>query len=165
MIEINETPKVLQWVRGDKLGNVEHVIHQDDEWTTFQSGARIANNLINEYMIYVEGEPLDINNSLISNTVEIKSADKLKPIENLKQGNPIQTLFKKQKNKDYIEFAMNISINVPTIDFFTIIKGTFEHEETIDELHKFIIEQIDDTNLKKKLNESILNLIKDRYQL
>ena len=51
--------EVLQWIKGDKIGDVETVIGIDNEWTMFESGGRIYTELINEFLSPVQGEPLD----------------------------------------------------------------------------------------------------------
>ena len=51
----------LQWIKGDKFGNVEIVNGTQDQWTTFKSGGRIATNLISEFLEPIVGNALDLN--------------------------------------------------------------------------------------------------------
>jgi hypothetical protein len=78
--------------------------------------------------------------------------------------NPIKILFDKQKKTDDIKLSLNFSINVPTTDIFNILSITFEEDEVIEELTKFIQNQIDDKSIKETLDETIKSLIISRYK-
>jgi len=45
-----------QWVKGDNQGTLEDVKESDSEWVTFNSGRRISQELISEYMIPINHE-------------------------------------------------------------------------------------------------------------
>lgn len=154
----------LQWIKGDKVPNVEKVVSQDGEWTLFESGSRIATNLIHEFMLPIEGEPLDFD-----------IADAIQPIQNnvnnqavktqvKKYDNPIRTLFNKQKKTDKVDLKLNFSINVPTKDIFSIISMTFDEDEVVMELDSFISDQIDASFIKDTLRTAIEELIDTRYK-
>lgn len=158
----------LQWIKGDKIGNVETIANQDGEWTTFKSGARIATGLINEFMIPIEGEPLDLNlvqpvldgptgtNDIGPHPTRVR-VDKGKD-------NPIKTLFDKQKKTDKVDLKLTFSINVPSKDIFDIISMSFDEDEVLTELDSFITNQIDDEVLKDTLKASIEELIQKRFK-
>lgn len=166
----NSTQEItLQWAKGDKIGNVEKIASQDSEWTVFQSGSRIATDLIHEFMIPLVGEPLDLNpipemlrpigsNGLESHPTRVQVSSK--PIKE----NPIKTLFDKQKKTDKVDLTLNFSINVPAKDIFDIISMTFDEDEVIAELDSFISAQINQEILKDTLRTSIEELIKNRYK-
>lgn len=166
----NSTQEIsLQWVKGDKIGNVEKISTQDGEWTVFQSGARIATSLIHEFMMPLEGEPLDLNPPTVplgptgSNGPgphPIGTQVSPKPVKE----NPIKTLFDKQKKTDKVDLKLTFSINVPAKDIFDIISMTFDEDEVIAELDSFISAQIDQGILKDTLRTSIEELIKKRYK-
>lgn len=165
------TPDVtLQWIKGDKVGNVECVIMQDSEWTMFQSGGRIATEIINEFMIPIEGEPLDLNiqpqiiESIGSNGPGPRSTGiqgSIKPVRE----NPIKTLFDKQKKTDQINLEFSIPVNVPLTDIFNIISMSFDEEEVLRELDSFITNQVNIENIKDTLQKSIHELIIKRYDV
>ena len=48
-----EKKRTLQWVKGDKIGNVETVAKDDGQWLTFDGGGRISKALLGEYMMDV----------------------------------------------------------------------------------------------------------------
>jgi hypothetical protein len=159
----------LQWIKGDKIGNVETVANQDGEWTTFKSGARIATGLINEFMIPIEGEPLDLNpiqpvldgprgtNGPGPHPSGERTVSKPKD-------NPIKTLFDKQKKTDKVDLKLTFSINVPSKDIFDIISMSFDEDEVLVELDSFISNQIDADVLKDTLRTSIEELIQKRFK-
>ena len=161
----------LQWVKGDKIGNIEKVSSQDNEWTIFQSGSRISTGLIHEFMIPIEGEPLSFDPTqpvLEGPTGSVGPGPHPAGIsESAKSAkeNPIKTLFNKQKKTDKVDLKLSFSINVPAKDIFDIISMTFDEEEVITELDSFISNQIDPSILKDTLRTSIEELIINRYKL
>lgn len=159
----------LQWVKGDKIGNVEKVSNQDSQWTVFQSGSRIATGLINEFMIPLEGEPLDLGTlpeitDLQPPNEKVTRSAKTPILTKPAKENPIKTLFDKQKKTDNVDLRLTFSINVPTKDIFNIISMTFDEDEVIAELDSFISSQINQEILKDTLRTSIEELIKTRYK-
>jgi hypothetical protein len=168
-----ETEVALQWIKGDKIGNVEIVKNKDNEWTTFKSGTRIASNLINEFMIPLEGEPLDFNyqQPIPNNTLDknglgsppISETGKLNTDK--KVDNPIKTLFNKQKKTDSVSLTLTFSVNVPTKDIFDIISMTFDEDEVLTELNSFISNQIEENVLKDTLKTSIEDLIQNKFKV
>lgn len=160
----------LQWIKGDKIGNVEKLSSQDEEWTVFESGSRIATGLINEFMIPVEGEPLDLNPSSIPpvaaefNKADSRVTGTRTSTKSVKE-NPIKTLFDKQKKTDKVDLKLTFSINVPSKDIFDIISMTFDEDEVVMELDSFISTQINSEILKDTLRTSIEELINTRYKI
>jgi hypothetical protein len=160
----------LQWIKGDKIGSVEQIATQEGEWTIFHSGARIATNLINEFMIPIEGEPLDLNpvQAIPNGPIATNGPASQPPSErivNKQKDNPIKTLFDKQKKTDSIDLKLTFSINVPSKDIFDIISMTFDEDEVINELNSFISNQINPDVLKDTLKTSIEELIKKRFNI
>lgn len=154
---------LLQWIKGDKIGNVEKVVSQDNEWTTFEGGSRIATELINEFMIPIEGEPLDLSMSTETQRPKVQRHTAARKTETL-QVSPIKTLFDKQKKTDKVDLKFSFSINVPTKEIFDIISMTFDKDEVIVELDSFISSQINSELLKDTLRTSIEELIANRYK-
>lgn len=164
-----EKPEVLlQWIKGDKIGNVERIANQDGEWTVFQSGARIASELLNEFLIPIEGEPLDLNiqpeilgltgsNGPGPHPIGVQGS--AKPVRE----NPIKTLFNKQKKTDQVNLEFSIPVSVPLPDIFNIISMSFDEEEVLRELDSFITNQVNIETLKSALQDSIHDLIATRY--
>lgn len=165
----NSTQEItLQWIKGDKIGNIEKIANQDGEWTTFQSGSRIATGLINEFLLPIEGEPLDLNTPLemlgpVGTNGPGPHPTGVQGSTKLTRENPIKTLFDRQKKTDKVELKLTFSISVPAKDIFDIISMTFDEDEVIAELDSFISAQINPEILKDTLRTSIEELIKDRY--
>lgn len=163
-----EEGRQLQWTKGDKIGTVEEISMHENEWTKFKSGSRIATNLINEFMIPIEGEPLDFNqvsekpliqNKVDTNLINANSSSKLN-----KNSNPIKILFDKQKKTENIELNLKFLINVPSSDIFDIINMSFDESEVTEELNSFILNQINETLLKDTLNKAVETLILEKYK-
>lgn len=166
-----KTPDItLQWIKGDKVGNVEKIVSQDGEWTMFQSGARIASELLGEFLIPIEGEPLDLN--IQSEITGPTGSNGPGPHPTGLQGlvkqvreNPIKTLFDKQKKTDQINLEFSIPVSVPLTDIFNIISMSFGEEEVLKELDLFILNQVNIENIKDTLQKSIHDLIIKRYNI
>jgi len=159
---------LLQWIKGDKTGNIERMTGQDSEWTLFESGSRISTNLINEFMLPVEGEPLDLNPIQPPldgpRGTNGPGPDPIGVRLDQRKDNPIKTLFDKQKKTDKVDLKLTFSVNVPAKDIFDIINMTFGEDEVLIELDSFISNQIDETILKDTLRTSIEELIKAKYK-
>jgi hypothetical protein len=163
-IEINR----VQWIKGDKIGNIETIIGTDKEWTLFQSGSRISSTLLNEFMIPVNGDDALDFNSAPSETVS------LQPTRNTNRAtlnvskatgtNPIRMLFDKQKNSTKVKLSLSLDIIIPKEDLFNIMICSFEEAEVMKELCSFISDQVKDDEVKESIKESIQALITERYK-
>ena len=150
-----------QWVKGDKIGNVETIKSEDGEWTLFESGGRINTGLIGEYMIPYDGiEDPEPVNSMASVSIPQQPQHKVKADSR----SPIRVLIDKQK--DYTEFDLNINLPVKLINkpMYKILATSFGEEEATDELVAFVEHQIQTDSVIELLKESIISLIKERYQ-
>lgn len=161
MIQFYEEGQRLQWSKGEKIGNVEIITTQDSEWTTFNSGARIATDLINEFMIPIDIEPLDFTQIELATpgAVNIPTPIKVDVVNK----NPIRILFNKQKKIDTLDLTLTFPINTPTRDIFDIINETFDEAEVIDELTAFIMDQINTESVHAKLIAEVHGLITKRF--
>ncbi len=157
----------LQWIKGDKFGTVETVKGIDNEWTLFNSGGRIATNLIPEFLEPVNGEPLDFNNASPTKSVLKKAAKVYKEKVPTQEAtsSPIRTLFDKQKKNDKIKLNLTFPIEVPKKAIYEIISSSFDADEVNDELESFIKNQISDDLILDSLFDSITELIKTRYKI
>jgi len=158
-------PIKLQWIKGDKIGNVETVKGSDSEWTLFESGARISSSLINEFMIPIgSNDPILDFDSAVSN---VTNTSRKREQQNLSkphiEKNPVRMLFDKQKNADEVTLSLSLNITVPKKEIFNIISVSFEEEEVIKELRSFIEDQIKEDLVKESIKNSIHSLIEERY--
>ena len=153
-------PIKLQWIKGDKIGNVETVKGTSNEWTLFESGTRISSSLINEFMIPIGSyDPvLDFDSA----TSEVPSVQR-KRESSPQQKSPIRILFDKQKNADEVSLTLSLQITVPKKDVFDIMSVSFEEDEVIKELRSFIEDQIRDERVKEAIKDSVYSLIEERY--
>jgi hypothetical protein len=153
----------LQWIKGDKIGTVEVISGNDGEWTTFESGSRIATSLISEFLMPIDGEPLDFSPP---NPALTKAAEtyKEKVTTQPKVASPIRTLFDKQKKNDSVKLNLTFPIDVPKKAIYEIISTSFDLDEVNEELESYIKDQISEDLVKDSLFESIKQLIKSRYQ-
>tara|TARA_B100000900_G_scaffold402153_1_gene407690 strand:- start:1756 stop:2226 length:471 start_codon:yes stop_codon:yes gene_type:complete len=155
---MSEEKVKLQWVKGDKAGTVEIVEGTDGQWTIFEGGGRIATNLISEFMLdtsisgVIDSSDLNLepqNQPIPVNEKEVKPAQK----------SPIRSLLDSSKNLAYSNLEFNIAVQIPTASLYSVLLDSFG-DDSIDEIHSFVIDQVDQEVFKKALVEAIENLFK-----
>lgn len=156
----------FQWIKGDKIGTVETVKGIDGEWTTFESGRRINTGLIPEFLMVVNGEPLDFSEPPPPKPALQKAAKTHKEkVVSQPTASPIRTLFDKQKKNDKIKLNLSFPIEVPKEGIYEIISSSFDADEVNTELESFIKDQISESLIKDSLIQSITELISSRYKI
>jgi hypothetical protein len=167
MSEETKVAQRYQWIKSDKTGNVVEVDNEDEEWTYFKGGSRILTQLITEFLLPLEGDALPLTSDLNtinttplpqSSTIDVKST------EVTPEKSPIAILFDKQKKNDKIKLEIEFTIEIPKVDIYNIIHASFEKEIVIDELKNYILNQLEEDDILDAINNSIDNLIKDRYK-
>jgi len=159
MSEETEVQK-LQWVKGDKQGNVEIVKEQDGEWTTFQSGGRISNSLLKEFMILIQ------NDNEILDFEEVNAPPPtVKELGNPlgKKSSPILTLLEKMEDFDELELNLKLNIKIPKREVMSLLSSTFGEDDFDADLKTFVEEQARSKDLKGILSnelELLLNNLK-----
>lgn len=78
--------------------------------------------------------------------------------KNIKQNSPIHELCEKAK-KTQVSFDTTISLNIPPISLFTVIKDTFDNGE--DEFLDYVVENIDSSILRETIKECIYKIYKE----
>ncbi len=154
----------LQWIKGEKFGTVEIVKGIDNEWTLFVSGGRIATNLISEFLVPVNGKPLDFNPT-VPPLAQTPTAHKEKIPPQPEVASPIRTLFDKQKKNDKVKLNLTFPIEVPKKAIYEIISSSFDADEVNNELESFIKNQVSEDLILDSLFDSIKELIKTRYKI
>lgn len=144
-----------QWVKGEKSGNVELYHSHDAEWIYFKSGARISVNLLQEFMLQVEGE-IAMDMSITKSRPEPRQKEVAQKKED---PNPIKALLN-QATKEKLQFAYRFDLDIPKATVYNLIKDSFDVDvdsivvDTLmlhidkNELHKQVKEQIKTQILK-----------------
>tara|TARA_Y100001938_G_C7946234_1_gene356894 strand:+ start:326 stop:805 length:480 start_codon:yes stop_codon:yes gene_type:complete len=146
------TAQKFRWIKSEKAGDIVELDKKDDNWTYFQGGSRIANELLEEYLEPVaEGMPLGAGEPKIEPTKEKKET-------------PISILFNKQKKNDKVKLTINLPIEVPKKSIYDIIEASFDEKEVVEELEAFIRTQLDQDKMQKMVDKSIQSLIKEKYK-
>ena len=161
----NTEEKKLQWIKGDKFGTVEIVKSVDGEWTLFNSGRRIATNLISEFLEPVSNEPLDFSQPTPVLEKNKHHINKGIVAQQKETTSPIRILFDKQKKNDKVKLNLTFPIEVPKKAIYEIISSSFDYEEVNSELESFIKNQISEDLILDSLFDSIKELIKTRYKI
>jgi len=164
MADSIETVDIIkyQWIKGDKIGNVEIVDREDDGWTIFKGGGRINTSLISEFMMLVDGDELDFDPptpALVSAAETYK--EKVKPQK--QTASPIRTLLDKQKKLDKHNIEISIPIDLLSVDMYSLLSTSFDEDEVNQELQQYIEDQIKTEKVIEMVQESIQSLIRQRY--
>jgi hypothetical protein len=166
MNTLNDTGEIkrMQWVKGDKLGSVETVSQVDSEWIYFDSGARIASSLLNEYMIPIFDEPLNFNNTEQPISKPKRQTVESKQKNNSDNSNPIRILLNNQKSIDEVDLKVSFTVKLPKKEILKVLDSAFDNSEILPELELYVIDQVNEEFIKNNLIESIKSLIKSKYK-
>ena len=151
-----EEPLKLQWIKGDKFGDVETVDKEEGEFTLFQGGGKIFTNLIPEFLT----ENIDTE----MNVLEAPTKTKETPIKKEVETSPLRILLDKQKKLDKVPMGISFSINIPKKNVIEVLESTFDPEELHEELEKFIEDQLDIETVLSTIKDSVKILIQEKYK-
>jgi hypothetical protein len=155
-----EDPQKLQWIKGDKFGDVETVDKVDGEFTLFTGGGKIYTNLIPEFLTEVTDDTvMDLSTP----------PPKIAPPSPEKQTNKVETsalrtLLDKQKKLDKVPMGISFSVNIPKKKIVDVLESTFDPEELHKELEGFIEDQLDTEVILNTVKDSIKILIQEKYK-
>jgi hypothetical protein len=146
-----------QWIKGEKSGNVELYHSHDDEWVYFKNGGRISVNLLQEFMLQVEGEvPMDM--SITKSRPEPRQKE---VVQKKEDPNPIKALLN-QAAKEKLQFAYRFDLDIPKATVYNLIKDSFDAD--IDSIVvDMLMLHIDKNELHKQVREQIQTQILKFY--
>tara|TARA_B100001057_G_scaffold487261_1_gene569704 strand:+ start:548 stop:1054 length:507 start_codon:yes stop_codon:yes gene_type:complete len=160
-----EEPKNLQWIKGDKIGNVETVEKVDGDFTVFVGGGKIFTDVLEEFL-----QPIDDN--LAGELMKTQSAPtqtqapvpppKEQPVKT--ETSALRTLLDKQKKLDKVPMGISFSVNIPKKKIIDVLESTFDPEELHKELENFIEDQLDNEVILNTVKDSIKILIQEKYK-
>lgn len=155
----------FQWIKGDDTSMIEKfrdiTANGDLIFIEFQSGKRINQELLNEYMItFPASVPVPSNPAVQAPTTTInqKPSDfsvtsiDYPDAKNQSIDSPIYKLLKKQK-KNIVEVSIKLKLNLPPKDLYSVLSGSFEDAEK--EIIDFVLDGVDIENIKTALADSI----------
>jgi hypothetical protein len=154
MSEMQEV-KRLQWIKGDKIGNIEVIKGESPEWIEFESGGRIAKTLSEEFMMAV-GD----NGPIIDSVKDEALMPTKEHVESIvKDENPIMSLFKKMESTETHTLNVAVNINTPGKDVYNILSNSFGKNVIKDTLKKYIINQLTEEVLTDSMEEAVDKII------
>lgn len=161
--------KDFQWIKGEKMGNIEGFRDVISDETTgmsfleFVSGGRINLELLNEYMdmfpvskVNFSNVPTAITHSeipAITQTTQAK-VQKIQPqVSSIElEESPIYTLLKKQK-ENWVNVNITLKLNLPSKSLYNVLISSFDGAE--NEVIDYVTEGIDIEDIREALGESI----------
>jgi hypothetical protein len=144
-----EEGKNLQWIKGDKAGSVETILTIDNEWVIFQSGGRISSELIHEFMVDTQEGVLDFS---------IQQVERVSQ-PNVRNESALMTLLKKMSKTEEHILEIKIPIKIPTLGMYHVLNDTFEDTEVHEEIKKYVLNQINDKEVKQSVASSVEEVI------
>ena len=144
-----------QWIKGDKIGNVEDIIDYGQEWITFKNGGRIASSLLNEFMV-----PIQWDNQIMdfsSQTEVPKQPQKITKREEKPQTSFLYDLIDNIKVKENHITEFEINFKLPKKEMINVLVSSYAEEEVLLTLKEYVLNQID----MKSLHETIKSKFSD----
>lgn len=150
--------KTYQWIKGEKLGKIEHAVDFGNEWVTFQSGNRVSSTLLNEFLIpiFSEAEALDFKtqdvlpnqNPVINNKTEEKP-----------KRSPIYELIQNIKNKEEQTVHLKLNFTLPKREMINILLLSYDESEVLETLKDYVLAQVNENTLKAEINKNIVDFL------
>tara|TARA_R110002050_G_scaffold123404_1_gene242171 strand:- start:34 stop:591 length:558 start_codon:yes stop_codon:yes gene_type:complete len=178
---IEETPqeevqelKYYQWIKGDQSGSVVTIKEEDSNWITFNEGGRLATEFRSEFIQELDsdiaGEFINTPNSTVdplnqsaTSVDPITKSDPIIPALDTTPS-PIRVLFDKQKKNNKVKLLLEFPINIPTKGVYELMSTSFDKKEVDEQLHDFIVDQLDEDEITDYLFDSIKSLIESKYK-
>jgi hypothetical protein len=156
-----------QWIKGEKMGTVESFLKEEAEggmsWTYFESGRRINSSMISEFLIALPpGEipmEMEISKETSPSSLPIQNEKK----EKKREISPIRSLLERQKNPKIEKIQVQVELEIPSKDLFSVLEETFGREEMIEEIKNLSLEKISMEFLSEKAKEQIQQFINKYY--
>jgi hypothetical protein len=155
-------PKQFQWNHAsENRGQVTYfkdVVFEDGiVWVLFTNGTRCNYDLLGEFLVAVDGEPLDLDipkvSSALATPVSASVSAKSVPI---KPSSPIHSLLQKQR-PNMVDLDLRLTLNVPSHNLYEILNSSFENAE--DDIINYALQ---DVNIQV-VQEAIRKAIREYY--
>jgi len=161
--------KDFQWIKGEKMGNIEGFRDVISDETTgmsfleFVSGGRINLELLNEYMDMFPASKVDFSGMHtaithseippITQTTQAKVQKIQHQVSSIElEESPIYTLLKKQK-ENWVNVNITLKLNLPSKSLYNVLISSFDGAE--NEVIDYVTEGIDIEDIRAALGESI----------
>lgn len=166
-----------QWIKGDNIGIIEKFKESSNGFIIFESGRRINENLLYEFLIEVNDEidTLDINNiPKVKTAFDIETEAGLKfekninnkknqsGVKNIKSENPIRILLEKQSKNNSVKVEIEFDINIPKKEVIKLLQESF-NDNVEEELISFIKDKLNKDEIINKVYTQIEKTIKSYY--
>jgi len=156
-----EEPQRLQWIKGDRFGNVETVEKEEGEFTIFKGGSKIYTNLIPEFLT----TDIDANMKADAKPSKLPPPTDISTETSAKvEKSALRILLDKQKKLDKVPMGISFSVNIPKKKIIDVLESTFDTEELHIELENFIEDQLDTEVILNTVKDSIKILIQEKYK-
>ena len=166
----DELSKVdFQWIKGDKMGNVEKFdgVLQDEAtgmtFVNFKGGGRINLELLEEYLDTFPATKVDFDDTQISPDVPVNvlpnevqpqpASPKRNTVSSVAlEESPIYKLLKQQK-ENWVNVNISLKLNLPPKSLFNVLISSFDSAN--EEIINYVTEGIDIEDIRAALAESI----------
>lgn len=161
-----------QWIKGDKMGNVEKYdgVTQDEAtgmtFVNFKGGGRINIELLEEYLDTFPATKVDFDNTHanikapIEPELPVSVSSQPDPFPQKRntvssvalEESPIYKLLKQQK-ENWVNVSISLKLNLPPKSLYNVLITSFDGAN--DEIINYVTEGIDIDDIRSALAESI----------
>ena len=159
----------FQWIKGDKMGNVEKFDGVTTDESTgmtfidFKGGGRINLELLEEYLESFPASKVDFGDTQISPDVPVNplpkdvqtqpAASKRNTVSSVAlEESPIYKLLKQQK-ENWVNVNISLKLNLPPKSLYNVLISSFDGAN--EEIINYVTEGIDIEDIRSALAESI----------
>ncbi len=173
MEAVKEITKTYQWKKGENFGKISEVKSVDNQFTYFEDGTQIFNNVLDEFMEevidgYLPFPGADVMTSMAMG--EISSKTESTPIvastnTKVPELSPLEELVAKLSKKNIEPLHAIINLNIPNKQIFDmLIENADENKENlIDTIARVAVSQIEINKLQEYLKEEVITFINKYY--
>lgn len=147
-----EQKKKYQWVKSEKIGEIEIVVSEDNEKIYFESGNEIYKHVLNEFMLPIYGNENYIDKNIIEKKVDLSNPNinlqkqlpqYQQPQQNQvvlsKDVDAILTTLKKSANGNEVSTDITIKLNgLPTTNAIKLLSSIYDKEDFDKALELFL---------------------------
>lgn len=162
MTEVQGDLKQYQWKKGDNFGEVVDVLSEEGEFITFTNGQRIFKSVLSEFLEPVQDGQIPFPTASIK-AVENTPVNTPTPSIQKKEPSIMGAMILKMSKKNVVNVPVQININIPTPDLYSILGGGMEEEDLNNEITEVALSQIEIDKLQEYIKASVTDFLSEYY--
>jgi hypothetical protein len=167
-----QEPKTYQWIKSEYMGKVVVVSEEqpNTKFLQFTDGSRINKTLIREYLMEVPTGTKGINDLEIPQTRPVQdqtstvATNTSAPVITqplVKEPSVMGKMITKMSKKNVVTVPVQINLNIPTVDIYTMLSGGMETEDLNEEIMEVALQQIEINKLHDYIKENVAQFLQE----